>query len=245
MVSTTAPATGSSTPMRDDRSFYRIALAVVAPLPMTAMGLNYILLDMPGDSSFHDIVASAARQETVVQLSLWLSVAWFAFLIPAVIGVAAVSRQARPRLAAWGIVLTVPGFALGFSGPNDTALALLTHTKQLDVRQISNLDEALWALPQFAVSSLLFIVGIVIGLLLLGIALARSGAVPPLYGIALAIGGFTHPFLGALGHTVQGIGLLVAGLGFAGASIALWRMPNDAFLPARPTKQARPAQLPG
>jgi hypothetical protein len=51
-------------------------------------------------------------------------------------------------------------------------------------------------LPEYGLGSLVFIVGIVIGLLVLGIALARSRAVPRFYGIALAVGGFTHPFLG-------------------------------------------------
>ena len=46
-------------------------------------------------------------------------------------------------------------------------------------------------------------------------------------GIALAVGGFTHPFMP--GHTAAGIGLLVAALGFAGASWALLRTSNDEF----------------
>jgi hypothetical protein len=231
MTSTSTTATATSTATRDDRGFYRKGLAVVAPLPMIAMGLTYVALDLPGDGAFREIVASAAGQQTIVRVTLWLSLAWVAFLIPAVIAVAAVTRRTSPRLTAAGVVLTVPGFALGFSGPNDTVLAYLTRTENLDVRQMSDLDKALWALPQLGAGSLLFIVGIVIGLLLLGVALARSGAVSSGYGIALAVGGFTHPFLGAVGHTVQGIGLLVAAAGFAGASIALWRMPDDQFLP--------------
>jgi len=231
MVSTTTAAPAVSTSSRDDRSFYRIALAAVTPLPMIVMGLTYMLLDVPGDGTFREMVASVTDQQTAVQATLWLSLAWFAFLVPAVIAVAAVTRRTSPRLTAIAVVLTVPGIALGFAGPNDTVLAYLTHTKNLDVQQMSDLDKALWALPQFDIGSLLFIVGIVIGLLLLGIALAKSGAVSRTYGVALAVGGFTHPFLGALGHTIQGIGLLVAAVGFAGASLALLRMPNDQFLP--------------
>lgn len=155
--------------------------------------------------------------ETPGWATMWLSLAWFGFLIPAVIGVAAVTRRTTPRLTAFGVALTVPGFGLGFSDPDDTTLAQLTHIKHLDVQQMSTLDKGLWALPEYGVSSLLFIVGIVIGLLLLGVALAKSGAVPRFFGIALAAGGFTHPFLGAIGHVVQGAGLLVATVGFAGA----------------------------
>jgi len=53
--------------------------------------------------------------------------------------------------------------------------------------------------------------------------------------IALIIGGATHPFLP--NHVVAGIGLLVASIGFAGATRALLRMSNDEFdLPPVPTQ---------
>jgi hypothetical protein len=213
----------------DDRRFYRAVLALVAPLPMLAMGTTYLVLDMAGDAPFRDTVDAAGRQSSTLNATLWLSMLWFAFLIPAVIAVALVTRRTFPRLTAWGLVLTVPGFGLGFAGPNDNVLALLTHEKNLDVGQMTTLDKALWAEPVYGISSLLFIIGIVIGLLLLGIALARSGAAPRAFGIALAAGGFTHPFLGAVNHVVQGAGLYVAAIGFAGASLALLRMSDDEF----------------
>ncbi|HET9900400.1 MAG TPA: hypothetical protein VFR46_04940, partial [Actinomycetes bacterium] len=65
------------------------------------------------------------------------------------------------------------------------------------------------------------------GLLLLGIALWRSRVAPAWMGIALGLGGFTHPFLP--GHVLAGLGLLVAAVGFAGASWALLRTSNDDF----------------
>ena len=66
-----------------------------------------------------------------------------------------------------------------------------------------------------------------VGLPLLGIALWRSRVAPRWMASALIIGGATHPFLP--NHVVAGIGLLVAGLGFAGATRALLRMTNDDF----------------
>jgi hypothetical protein len=77
------------------------------------------------------------------------------------------------------------------------------------------------------IGSLLFILAITFGLLLLGIALWRSRVAPAWMGIALAVGGFTHPFMPT--HTAAGVGLIVTAIGFAGASIALLRTPNDAF----------------
>jgi hypothetical protein len=188
---------------------------------------------MPGDGPFENIVAAVERQEGVMAAGQWLSLLFFAFLVPAVIAVAAVTRRARPRLTAVGIALTVPGIAAGFGlSPNDTTMAYLVHTSDLDVATVGELDEAWWALPVATIGSLLFIIGIVFGLLLLGIALARSGQVPPWYGVALAVGGFTHPFVSPAGHVVVGLGLWVAAVGFAGASLALLRMRDDDFAPA-------------
>jgi hypothetical protein len=89
------------------------------------------------------------------------------------------------------------------------------------------MDDALHGEPLLGIAGLLFIVGIVFGLGLLGAALWRSRYAPAWAGIALMIGGATHPFIP--NHIGQGIGLFVAAAGFAGASIALLRMRNDEF----------------
>ena len=232
VVSTPATTKHEAGGAVDDRSFYRTALAVVAPLPMVVMGLSYLLMDIPGDGPFQEMVDAATRQSGLFTWLPSLSLLWSAFLIPAMIAVAAVTRRTSPRLTAVAIALTVPGFGTGLSGPNDTLMAYVTQRDGLDVATVGELDKALWGPPSVGVGSLLFIVGIVIGLLLLGIALARSGAVPVFFGVALAVGGFTHPFLSPLGHVVTGLGLWVAAVGFAGASVALLRTSNDDFAPA-------------
>lgn len=220
------PTAGEQARPWDDRGFYRRTLAVVAPIPMLAMGVNYLIVEMPGDGPFKDMQAAAARQENVLVAMDWVILLFFAFLIPAVIAVAVVTRRRAPRLTAVALVLTIPGFAVGFgAGPNDTHLALLAHQNHLDTSTMAALDTAMWGVPSAGISSLLFIVGITIGLLLLGIALARSRAVPVWYGVALAFGGFTHPFMPT--HLLAGGGLIIAAVGFLGASLGLLRMSNN------------------
>jgi hypothetical protein len=46
-------------------------------------------------------------------------------------------------------------------------------------------------------------------------------------GIALAFGGFSHPFMPT--HLTAGIGLVIAAIGFAGATVALLRTSNEDF----------------
>jgi membrane protein implicated in regulation of membrane protease activity len=208
-----------------------MALAVAAPLPMLAMGTVYLLTDVPGDGPFADVLAAAHRQTSTLVAMSWVQLVFSALLVPAVLAVAVVTRRRAPRLTAAGVVLTVPGFALGIgNGAGDTGLALTTVRHHLDPAAMTALDDAWQQDPVVAVCGLLFIIGIVIGLLLLGTALARSGAVPAWFGVALALGGVTHPFMPT--HVLAAVGLYVAAVGFAGASLALLRTSDDGLAPA-------------
>jgi hypothetical protein len=223
-------ATSTKTPRRrrDTRTFWRFLLAVVAPLPMLCMGVVYVIKPVEGDASLPDTVAAIAAQRQLYEVLLWLGLPFLVGLIPAVIAVAWVTRRQTPVLTTAGAAWTLLGCLSAFPllVPDDL-LAYLAVTERLDVATVAALDEAWWALPVTEAAALLFISGIVVGLPLLGIALWRSRVAPRWMAIALIIGGATHPFLP--NHVVAGIGLLVAGLGFAGATRALLRMTNDEF----------------
>ncbi len=53
----------------------------------------------------------------------------------------------------------------------------------------------MWGVPAVGLASLLFILGITIGIPVIGIALFRSQVAPRVFGLALVFGGFTHPFM--------------------------------------------------
>jgi hypothetical protein len=221
---------------RDARTFWRLLLAVVAPLPMLCMGIVYVIKPFEGNAPLPDTVAAITAHRQLFELILWLGVPFLVGLIPAVIAVAWVTRRRTPVLTTVGAVWTLLGCLSGFPllVPDDM-LAYLAVTERLDVATIAALDQAWWALPVTGAAALLFISGIVVGLALLGVALWRSRVAPRWMAVALIIGGATHPFLP--NHVVAGIGLLVAGIGFAGATRALLRMSNDEFdLPPVPTQ---------
>ncbi|MGI5158195.1 hypothetical protein [Microbispora sp. CA-102843] len=235
----TRAATAPRKPLRDVRGFWRVLLAVVAPLPMLGMGLHYVFSPVDGGESFEATVAAYAAHEQLAGLIRWFGLPFLVGLIPATFAVAWVARRGAPRLATAGALLALLGDLAGFPltrGGDD--LAYLTVTRGFDVATMAKIQSALEDDPVQLVAGLLFIVGIVIGLLLLGLALWRSGAAPAWMGIVLAAGGFTHPFMP--GHVASGIGLLVAAVGFAGASVALLRMRDDEFdlPPARPAARA-------
>jgi hypothetical protein len=219
-------------PLRDVRGFWRILLAVIAPLPFLAKGIYYILAPVDGGASFSDTVAAFTAHQQLANALKWFDAVFVVGLIPATYAVAWVARRGAPRLTTAGAVIALLGFLAGIAllGGVETP-AQVTVQHNLDVNAMSALDQALQNEPLLAIAGLLFIVGVVFGLGLLGAALWRSRYAPAWMGIALMVGGATHPFIP--GHVGQGIGLLVASVGFAGASVALLRMRNGEFdLPA-------------
>jgi hypothetical protein len=235
-MSSTAEATPRRTrsePVRDRRGFWRILLAVILPLPFLAKGVYYMLTPVAGDVTFKESVASFEAHRGLLETLKWFDAVFVVLLIPATMGVIWVARRGAPRLTTWGAVIALSGFFTGIAllGGVETP-ALVTVQHDLDHTSIAALDDALHHEPLLGIASLLFIVGIVLGLGLLGGALKRSRAVPGWVGLAVMIGGATHPFIPS--HIGQGIGLFVAAAGFIGVSVAVLRMSDDEFdLPPR------------
>jgi hypothetical protein len=223
----------------DARTYWRVALAVTAPLPWAAMGLVNVLQPFAGDEDFGSTVEKVRDNLDLVLATTWIALPFFAFLISSVLAVVAATRRRAPRLAAWGGTLTMVGFGLGFSGVGGggTPLAVMTVIHGFDVETMARLDAAFLTVPQVQVAGLFWVTALIIGQALLGLALWRSRVVAVIFPIALLLGGPTHPFVPG-GHVAVGIGLLVAAVGYAGASLALIRTSNDDFdlppVPPRP-----------
>jgi hypothetical protein len=219
---------------RDPRGYYRRALAIAAPIPFAALAASQLIIAVPGGSDFTETAADIAGRSGAVALGQWLELPFYLLLIPAILAVASVTWRAVPRMTAVAVSITVPGFAAAFAvlPPNSYTLATLTDQLGLDVNEMAALSKAWEEHPTASVGGLLFIVSLVIGLGLLGIALWRSRRAPAWMGWALTLGTVTHPFLP--GPVIAPLGLLVAAVGMAGATVALVRTSNDDFaLPVR------------
>jgi hypothetical protein len=221
-----------ATRLRDRRGFWRILLAIIVPMPMLAKAVYYMLTPVEGDVTFQESVDSFQAHRGLLETMKWFDAVFVVTLIPATIGVAWIARRGAPRLTTVGAFIALSGFFAGIAllgGVLTPAMVTVQH--DLDATSMAAMDEVIHHEPLLGIASLLFIVGIVFGLGLLGEALRRSGYVPAWVGIAVTLGGATHPFIPH--HIGQGAGLLVAAAGFAGVSVALLRMTNDEFdLPA-------------
>ena len=178
-----------------------------SPLPMPAKGIYYLLTPVAGDVTFKESVTSFEAHRGILETLKWFDAVFVVTLIPATIAVAWVARRGAPRLTTAGAVIALTGFLVGMpllGGVMTPALVTVQH--DLDVTSMAALDDALHHEPLLGIASLLFIVGIVFGLGLLGGALKRSRSVPAWVGLAVMFGGATHPFIP--NHIGQGIGLL-------------------------------------
>lgn len=229
MKTRTAPTNPETmAPPRDRRGFWRILLAIIVLLPMPAKAVYYLLTPVGGDVTFKESVTALEAHRDLIETLKWIDAVFVVTLIPATIAIAWVARRGAPRLTTAGAVIALTGFLVGIpllGGVMTPALITVDH--DLDFASMSALDKALLSEPMLGIASLLFIVGIVFGLGLLGGALKRSRAVPAWAGLAVMIGGATHPFIPH--HIGQGVGLLVAAAGCVGVSLALLRMTNDEF----------------
>ncbi len=131
-------------PLRDVRGFWRVLLAVVAPLPMLGMGIHYILSPVDGGESFEATVAAYAAHEQAAGAIRWFALPFLVGLIPATFAVAWVARRGAPMLTTAGALLALLGDLAGFPlirGGDD--LAYLTATRHFDVATASRIQNAL------------------------------------------------------------------------------------------------------
>jgi hypothetical protein len=224
-TTTTAPAASRT---HDARGLWRAVLTVVAPLPMLAKGISYMIIPVDGDASFDSSVDALSSRPGLANTLVWLDVVFCVLLLPALVAACWLARRGAPRLAAAGGLVGVGGALVGLTllgGPLPPYQSTLRH--DLDPTAMSTYSDALEKDTVFALGSLCFIVAIVIGISLIGAALWRSRQIPRVAAFAVVLGGSTHPFLP--GHVAQGIGLLVGAAGFACVSLALARLPKDEF----------------
>ncbi len=225
----TSPRT---TAVHDARRFWRVLLALVVPLPWLAKGVQYIVLE-PGFDHSADQIRAWTTDRTYLWVQ-WLDAAFVVLVVPSILAMALVSRRGAPRVTTWATIVMGGGFltVLPLNVGGDS-LAWVAARHGYDPASTGRFIDALESDPRIGLSGLAFMAAILIGSVLIGVALWRSGAVPGWAAVLVALGGCTHPFL-SFEHHVHGGGLVVLAIGCVAVSAALLRMSDDEFdLPPR------------
>lgn len=191
----------------------RTALLLLPIGPFCIAALRYVLPYYTADNNVAIVQAvndHPGRESAV----LWLGLVGVLTLVPGLIAAAAILPPSR--LKAWAMGFAVPGYlCLGVLLAQDSLLWSGAHGGA-DPQQVVLLLDSLH--PSMDVGLGIFVVGHVLGTVLFGIALLRSGRVPawaawavavsqPLHFIATVIAG--SPTLDLIGWSLTGVGLAV------------------------------------
>jgi hypothetical protein len=223
-----APARRSSPP------FSTWATALLLPLGPAAVAVLRLVLPYYTAGSSEEIVADVGRHPGAESAVLWLGFIAVLTLVPGVIAAASLCRAAVPRLTSWALALAVPGYlALAVMLATDHVL-WSAQEAGLSTTQTADLLSA--AHPTIGISTGIFVVGHVVGTVLLGIALVRSGRVPAWAGWVIAISQPLHfvatVFLGS--PQVDFVAWSLTAVGLAMVARELLRSDSSAGFLGRP-----------
>lgn len=211
----------------DLRHASRLLAALILPIgPLAVAGLRYVLpyfsASNPRETAA-DVLAAESQQSVV----LWLGLVAAFTLLPGVLAVGHLTRRGAPKLTAAAMLLVVPGYlALTYMIGSD--LVLWTGARAgLDASALAELAGTVHPASNVAVA--VFVLGHVLGTVLLGLALLRSRTVPAWAAIVTAAAQPAHfvAFV-ILGSPVLDCAAWTAnGIAFGVAAVAIARTPDD------------------
>ncbi len=216
----------------DLRRFWRILLAVVAPLPWLALALSNAITPDDLGSSTEETFASIAEDPTAAKAALWLGLPFVLLVVPSGVAMMMAHRRTAPRLT-----LVVGGFATyafysALLNPNLNLIGLVTHEEGFDADTTVALASRLEEHPLTIITILPMFLTITLGRIGLGVLLWRARLAPRAIAVAMLLAAPVEFLLvGGPVNTNSGAALsyLLTAVGFSGASIARLRMTDDDF----------------
>jgi hypothetical protein len=215
----------------------RRALAILMPIgPLAVAVVRGILPYNTGDSNTA-VAAKVAAHQGTESVVVWLTLLALLTLIPGVIALGMLARRGSPRLGTAGLVVAFAAFACLFwsdvAGADNVALA----AARIGISPVrtGQLLDSLGHLTAVGLAANLFVVGHILGLILLGVALWRGRVIPPWAALAIAASQVLH-FVFAVViqvHALDGLAWGLTAVGFGVAAMALVRTqgPSATFDP--------------
>jgi hypothetical protein len=229
-------------PPADLRRVSRWLLAVLLPVGPAAVAVQRYLLPYRTTDGPEAVVAKVAADPQAQSLLLWLALVGLFTLVPGVLGVVRLTRRGAPRTTMAALLLLVPAYlSMGWLVGSDVLLWVGVHAgvDQPTLVRLYSTDH-----PTTMVAAAVFVLGHVVGTVLLGVALWRSSSVPRWTAVLTLVAQPLHftaaVLLGSPALDLAAWGLNV--VGFAAAGVAILRLPDDAWdvapaasVPARQT----------
>lgn len=218
----------------DLRRAGRILAAVLLPVGPLAVAALRLVMPYDTTDSGTEIVAGVAAHEGRASAIVWLGFVAVLTLVPAVLWVGRVVGRTAPRLTAVALLLLVPAYlSLALLVASD-AIALYGVQHDLPVATVADMYTAVH--PISVVAGVVFVLGHVLGTVLLGVAMLKGRAVPTWAAIATLVSQPLH-FVAAIivaNHPLDLAAWTLNGIGFAAVSVVVLRMADEDWAP-RPT----------
>lgn len=209
-------------PAATDRQRWLVALLM--PIGPAAVALLRFILPYNTTDSAASVVRKVAAHSGAQHAVLWLEVVAIFTLVPGAYAALRLSRGAAPRLTAAAAGLLIPGYlalAAGGAGGADT-LTYVGVTHGVDHGTLARLVDLTGQSGPSVVLGIVFVVGHIVGTVLLAIALWRSGVIPPWAAAVLGVSQPLHLIAAMSGnHPLDLLGWGLTAVGMASAAAAV------------------------
>ena len=220
-----APASG--TLRRDTRTFDRWIAALLMPIGPAALAVLRFILPYDTTDTPAEMVAGIAANQAAQSAVLWLGLVAVFTLIPGAVAVIRLARPRAPWLTTVAAAFLLPGYLGLFGGASVDTDILVGLRAGIDPATLTRLVVAQDTGPG-VVAITVFVVGHIVGSVLLGLAFWRSGVVHRGWAVAMVVSQPLH-LLAALtaNHPLDLLGWGLTALAMGAAAVALLRTPDD------------------
>lgn len=210
----------------------RTLAAVLLPVGPAAVAVLRFVLPYETTDNSKEIVREVAAHQSAQSAAVWLGFIASLTLVPAVLAAAKIARGSSPRLTAAAVALLVPAYlSLAWIASSDAAV-LFAVRHGLSLADAADSYDSLH--PVAIVAGVVFVIGHVLGTVLLGCALWRGNAVPRGVALAIMVSQPLH-FVAAVILSSHGLDLFAWGLnavGFAVIAAVVLRMSDEEWAAA-------------
>ncbi len=204
-----------------------VALAVLAPIGAALVGVLRYVLPYETVDSAKEMVREGYADPGAMSLVLWLGLGAALTIVPGSIVIGRLVRDGAPKLTPVALTLLVPAYLML------PVLLVVDHTiwagAESGASQASVVSILDAAHPIVGIATGVFVVGHVVGTVLLGVAMLRSRSVPAWAAVITIVSQPLH-FVAAViapNHTLDGAAWGLNAIGFAAAAaLAIARSPR-------------------
>lgn len=218
--------TGLTRPPRDARRFRRYAGAALLPVPALAIAASLGITPTYAIEDTASAIEAAAADPAAAAASNWLGLVAVLTLVPAFLVAVRLARRRRPVLAVVTASINTVAYLSTAVIASDVALEVAGRD-EFDPPSMAPFLEAVFTHPTAGVGVGLFVIGHIVGAVLLGVLL--RGIIPTWACVALAVSQPLHfvAFVILQNRYVDVAAWGLTAVGLAVCAVAVLRTPDD------------------